>query len=415
MSNALDSLVSPEKLNEVLGVFSACMALPVSLLDGNGFVLQSHGGTPAYCRRFQTQVLSESECVKTHLEAGRRAYELGESYIFTCAAQLNHIAFPLVSHDVLLGIILIGPFLMDTPDNTLLREPMERYGLRPALCLELYDDLQSIPIVSPDKVNRIGKLAQYLFLPLLGGDRLHMEENKGKLYQQSRINETIQKYKGQAENPRAYPYEKERALLVKVKTGNMQSAKAILNDLLADVLLVDGQDIEIIKSRSLELATLLSRVAIEGGAPANQIYNLNHQFLSRLRQLDHFDELCFALQEIVESFVSSVSLPMNDTGSASVREAVHFMALHYSEPLTLAMVAKKVSLSPTYLSALFTKTMGMSYQEYLARIRIEEAKLLLAATGYPLSHIAVSVGYSDQSSFSKAFKRLTGLTPNKYR
>ena len=55
-------------------------------------------------------------------------------------------------------------------------------------------------------------------------------------------------------------------------------------------------------------------------------------------------------------------------------EAVRYIALHYSEPLTLALVAEAVDLSPTYFSALFAKAMGVTYQEYLAWVRIEEAK-----------------------------------------
>ena len=48
-------------------------------------------------------------------------------------------------------------------------------------------------------------------------------------------------------------------------------------------------------------------------------------------------------------------------------------------------------------------------------MRVEEAKRLLTATDYPLSQIAVSVGFSDQSYFSKVFKQITGISPNRYR
>ena len=59
--------------------------------------------------------------------------------------------------------------------------------------------------------------------------------------------------------------------------------------------------------------------------------------------------------------------------------------------------------------------MGIGFHEYLTRIRMEEARRLLTATDYPISQIAVTVGYADQSSFTKAFKRVTGITPYQMR
>ena len=46
---------------------------------------------------------------------------------------------------------------------------------------------------------------------------------------------------------------------------------------------------------------------------------------------------------------------------------------------------------------------------------MEEARQLLTATRYPINQIAVTVGYADQSSFTKAFKRVTGITPYQLR
>ena len=51
------------------------------------------------------------------------------------------------------------------------------------------------------------------------------------------------------------------------------------------------------------------------------------------------------------------------------------------------------------------KRQGIGFHEYLTRFRVEEARQLLTATQYPIHEIAVPVGYADQSSFTKAFKR----------
>ncbi|MEG0639433.1 MAG: PocR ligand-binding domain-containing protein [Clostridia bacterium] len=416
MAATIYGLIAKDTLSELLTVLSGCLELPVQLLDEHGEMLNHKGGETSYCALLKKKVFTGTECIDMHTQAAKRAQELGESYIFSCHANLNHIAFPLASHGILLGSIIIGPFLMDIPDSTLIVDLAESHGLSPSICLPLYDELQTVRVLAPARVNLISKLVDHLLTPLLPAERLLQLEKQEKLYQQSKINETVQMYKGAAvASHDRYPYEKERELLVKVKTGDLPAAKAILNDLLGYVLFTEGGQIEVIKSRALELTTLLSRVAIEGGAQADDIYHLNHQFLSRLRNLNEYEALCYQLQEIVESFVSAVSMPSTQSGSAAIRVAIRFIAKHYAEPLTLSQLASEVSLSPSYFSAQFAKIMGMGYREYVNFVRVEEAKRLLSATDYPLSQIAVAIGFSDQSYFSKVFKRATGLSPQKYR
>ena len=416
MPRTIDSLISPNRLTDRLTVLADCIELPVQVLDEGGAVLAQHGQEAGYCRLLKKETFSAAECAGMHLKASQHAYEIGKSYIFACHASLNHIAFPLVGHGVLLGCIIVGPFLLDEPDGTLIADLAEGFALPQSLRLALEQELRGLRILPPAKVSQISRLVEFLFTPLLSEERMVLLEKQEKLYQQSRINETVQRYKG-LESPQAgaYPYEKERELLVKAKTGNLSDAKAILNDLLGYVLFTEGGRMDVIKSRALELTTLLSRVAIEGGALAERVYPLNHQFLSKLADTERYEELCYQLQEIVESFVSSVSLPDAQGGSAAIRAAVRYISQYYHQPLTLAHVAGIAGLSPSYFSALFGRVMGIHYREYVNRIRVDEAKRLLTATDYPLSQIAISVGFSDQSYFSKVFKRITLLSPNQYR
>lgn len=412
----IDSLIPREKLDERLNALASCLGLPVQFLDAEGNLLLQHGEPFHYCSLLKKNVFRNEECAMIHLKAGQIAYALGESYIFSCHADLNHIAFSLVSRTRLLGTIIIGPFLMDHPDSTLLSTFAEKMQLSPSLCLDLYDELQKLPVISPARVQKISQLTDYLFAPLLSDERLLMQEKQEKLYQQSRINETIQLYKGiQSDAPSAYIYEKEKELLSKVKQCNIQSSKAVLNDLLGFVLFVEGQNLSVIRTRAMELTILLSRVAIEGGAPAQRILALNPLFLSQLQEAKSYEDLCFSLQEIVENFVTAISAPGAANAHPIVRKAVAYIAAHFAEPISIQTLAKELHVSPSYFSALFPKHMSVGFHEYVTRVRVEEAKQLLTATDYPINQIAVTVGYADQSSFTKAFKRITGVTPYQLR
>lgn len=415
MATGIYALVSEERLRDVLYTLHAFTGLPIQLIGADGELLRSFGESASYCKLLKKHVFRRDECFQLHLEAGRRAQKLGEAYIFACHASLNHIAFPLQSQGELLGGIIVGPFLMDEPDSALVGDLAQRHALSPALSLELYDELGGLQIIPPARASLLSRMIDHLLSPLIASEMSLLIQNQEKLYQQSRINETIQLYKEQGVSPtQSYLYQKERELMTKVRTGNVREAKALLNDLLGYVLFSEGGRLASVRTRAIELTTLLSRVAIDGGARADSIYGLNAQFLSTINQDQTIDTLCALLQDVVVSFMSAM-FSGEDKGNAHIRKALQLMAEGYAQPLTLQRVAGSVSLSSNYLSALFKRVVGVSFRERLNQIRVEESKRLLLSTDYPLTDIAIAIGFADQSYFCKVFKRLTGLTPGQYR
>ena len=415
MAGGIFSLIPEERLRDILETLHQCMALPIRLLDADGTELMRFGGGNRYCALMVRHIFTNGECRELHRKGGERARELGEAYIFTCHASLNHISFPLMHRGELMASILIGPFLMDQPDSTLVAGVMQAHPLSPALALELYDELVGFPIIAPQRVNQLSRLLGHLLSPLMPDGRASLMQAREKLYQQSRINETIQMYKEQRTPPnRNFLYEKETALLTKVKTGSVQEAKALLNDLLGYVLFSEGGRLEAVRMHAIELATLLSRVSMEGGASAERTYALNAQYLSRLCQEENIEEICHLLQEVAVDFMDAM-FSRADKGNPHIRRALQYMAANYAQPITAASVAAELGLSPNYFSSLFRQTVGVSFREQLARIRVEESKRLLLSTDASLTDVAIAMGFSDQSSFCKLFRRFVGMTPGKYR
>lgn len=412
----LYTIIDKKQLKEVMEAFQQCMDLPIQLIDDNGSILLSYGSTASFCSRFQ-QFLPENEtCEKLHIDASKKAIDLGETYIFSCHANLNHIIFPLQNSGTFLGSVLVGPFLMDQPDSLLIQDISKRYSIPTSTLLDLYDDSSSIRILRPSIVTQISRLLYYLLANLITESRQQMIINQGKLYQQSRINESIQNYKsGTPKFDTNYPYELEKSLLAKVKIGNIQEAKGVLNDLLGYVFFSEGHSLETIKSRAIELCSLLSRATIEGGAPTDSILKINNNFLKILQKINDFESLCYKLQEIVEEFINTMFNLAPTKNHDLIKRAIRYIAKNYSSPITLEDVANHVNLNPSYFSSVFKNSTGSSFKEYLNMVRIEESKLLLANTGYSIIDIAVATGFGSQSYFSKTFKKYTGLTPKQYR
>jgi AraC-like DNA-binding protein/ligand-binding sensor protein len=407
--------VEKNNLHTMVESFHACIHLPVQVIDENGEFLESFGNMGSFCRVFQQHLPKKETCDLVHINASKRAIEFGETYIFSCHANLNHIVFPLINHDNFLGSILVGPFIMDSPDSILIEDLSKKYNLTTHDTLELYDEMGTIAVIPPSMVNHISRLLYFLFSNLIGDSLEKLKNNNKKLLQQSRINESIQRYKSFDIPTNTYPYEHEKDLITKVKTGNIQDAKAILNDLLGYVLFSEGNSLEIVKARAIELSSLLSRAAIEGGASTDSIFKLNNLFLKNIQQIDSLEMLCFKLQEIVETFTESMFNYTPSKNNETIKKALIYISKNFNSDVSLEDVAYQVHLHPSYFSTMFKQAIGSSFREYLNMVRIEESTRLLTNTDYSIIDIAVANGFDDQSYFSKVFKKYTGMTPKQFR
>ncbi len=100
--------------------------------------------------------------------------------------------------------------------------------------------------------------------------------------------------------------------------------------------------------------------------------------------------------------------------SAAVKEMVSVIEENYGMRLGLDSFADKFRLTPEYLSNLFAKETGMTFSNYLKKIRMEKAKELILNTDMKIYEVACSVGYPDQKYFSKVFKEYAGVSAKQY-
>lgn len=88
---------------------------------------------------------------------------------------------------------------------------------------------------------------------------------------------------------------------------------------------------------------------------------------------------------------------------------------HYRQPYTLSGLAKQYNISPSTLSHRFSAATGMSVMEYLLSCRMATAKRMLAGTEMDIGEIVERCGFSDNSNFSRTFKKLNGMSPKAFR
>jgi AraC family transcriptional regulator len=87
----------------------------------------------------------------------------------------------------------------------------------------------------------------------------------------------------------------------------------------------------------------------------------------------------------------------------------------FMESLRVADLAALVSVHPVHLSRVFSSYFGIPLGSYVRRLRLDWTAVQLATADITLCDLALQAGFADQSHFTRAFKRQTGLTPAKYR
>ena len=104
---------------------------------------------------------------------------------------------------------------------------------------------------------------------------------------------------------------------------------------------------------------------------------------------------------------------LQETSSSDLAQKIQARLADSS--LSLKSLAQELGFSPSYLSVLIKKELGLPFQDYLIQARIKKAKLLLLTTDLKIYEIADQVGFEDMNYFSQRFKQIVGQTPRQFK
>ena len=142
-------------------------------------------------------------------------------------------------------------------------------------------------------------------------------------------------------------------------------------------------------------------------SPNDVILRINDAFSLSTLQAD-----LLSIFQIYMGQETSSGQPME---SSYLRKAKDYVNRMYAQEISLTDIAGYLNLHPNYFSALFKKDCGMTFMEYLRKVRIEKACALMQQSNYKLYEIAEQVGYHDALQFNRAFHKETGVSPSEYQ
>jgi AraC-like DNA-binding protein/ligand-binding sensor protein len=129
-----------------------------------------------------------------------------------------------------------------------------------------------------------------------------------------------------------------------------------------------------------------------------------------------------AIVRLLEIFAEHLGLAANQIvlrqtngDSLIVRRAKDYVARHQSDPISLSEICRTLNVSTFHFCRTFKRTTGLTFVEYLSRVRIEKAKSLLYKSDLRVGEIAYEVGFQSITDFNRVFRKLVGYSPTVFR
>jgi AraC family transcriptional regulator len=132
----------------------------------------------------------------------------------------------------------------------------------------------------------------------------------------------------------------------------------------------------------------------------------------------HTLTLILVMHELIrpEPTMSAVARPLRGGLPAwQQKRVMDFIDAHLSEEISLAALAELADLSRFHFARAFTQSFGMPPHRYHMARRMDRARSLLQKPALSVTQIGIQIGFCETSSFTRAFRRFTGLTPTEYR
>lgn len=211
-----------------------------------------------------------------------------------------------------------------------------------------------------------------------------------------------------------YLYE-EPALLASIQRGDRKQATRIINLILVHIYAAGAERSELLKGLLLELVVMMSRAAVEAGAPQSGVLGLGYRHLTELAAISDDEQLSRWLKEAVLRIFDAVEKTRALSVPQPVRKALEVIRASAGVALTREQVARQTGISPRALAELLKERTGRSFSELLREARIERACELLVKTELTVAAIALDSGFCDQSYFTHVFQDLKKTTPKQYR
>ena len=405
-------------LEEILGSFSRATGLHIEAVNDKGetFCIPGKADRCEFCRYIRSQPNGAEKCCASYRQATLEATKWEEPYFFRCHAGLVIWAVPINVQGASLKSIICGQVLMWKPDRFFYQE-LRMLNSDIKDFEELKEKAKRLEIVSPSRSQAAADTLFVVVNHLVKRDIRILEQIETHQMQQKirKDLEEQKKLQSQEQNDYSAYLKNERSLLQYIRLGDKTRAEKKIQSFLTNLFTKAAGDKTIIKLHIIELATLVSRAAVEGGAEAERVMSILKNFNNEANKFDRVEEFFCKIQSLVSEFLGD-SVALADKKHLSlVNAAKRFIVENHSKPIKIEDVAAGLFVSPSHISRLFQHEVHCTVNDYITRVRIEQAVELMKKPEISVEKVSQMIGFQNQSYFAKVFRKYIGVTPLVYR
>lgn len=300
--------------------------------------------------------------------------------------------------------MVVGPI---TSENST-RQFYKLLGLRLSLSIEKIDEfIESMTLLSKTTYQSVLETLSltYYFLTgkKLSSHRYYVEEAR-KALDEKKDNKDATTHNS---------YQIEKDLLSIVQSGDMSKMDSFVESLPYFTSgMLSKNSLGQTKNMFIVSTTLISRAAIKEGMNIDDALSLSDFYIQKADTLQSEKEIAILSYKMVKDYTEKVHeikemMPLS-------YQIKSYVLKNLDEPIRIEELTKELSMPKSTLYRKFKKEMGMSVEDYINVIKIEKSKELILS-GSSFASIAYCLGYSSQSHFTNAFKKVVNMTPSEFR
>jgi len=357
----------------------------------------------SFCKRYhqnsKNSASQENPCAKMHNDAVKEASRLGGSLVYTCPNGLFFWTSPFYSGGRFAGALMAEGALAIKKKQAI-KKFFDFFKGQISIA-EIEKILDDIPEKSSEEMKALSDML------LLCAEKISCS---GSQYQD--VAEQDDEYK--STNQQSILNDKERMLIACLRRGDSTEAQDIARKLLAEFSNLAEGNYDYFKMKAIELVVMVSRTGANSENEA-ELVESNSRNIKLIEDSSTTGEMIDNVCLILERMAGKVFSFQGIRHASALRKAERFIWENYTRKISLKEIADASGLSAPYFSTVFKNEMGENLSNYLNRLRVEKAIVMLSETDSPINGISAACGFEDQSWFSKVFKSYTGISPYEYR
>lgn len=349
-------------------------------------------------------------CRKSREKAANASIKRQKPVPFICHMGFSCVAMPAFADKEASQAMILGPFCpSEAPDS------LEQDALDGLSALEnkevdsLPFDLNDIPVTSASSLPEVAAwLCETLTSELYFATEIPVPDDSPFPNPKNRKRSIV--------DDKQTPFDS-GAIVAALVGGDTKQARLLVHSQITDTASRRRTRVTVKRARSVAVVASVLEWAEHADADTSRCWDKFNAFQDTVQTCDNETDLTKAAMKVL----SPIHRQKKFSTKPKTESNYDFVALnklittHFKDGITLNTVAKTLEQNPTTITKRLQRTFGLSYSDYVGRMKVDLAKKLLRTTKLTVGDIGKRVGVNDSTNFSKLFRKHEHTAPTKYR